>query len=74
MQDLLYGVEMSVTLTDGTNQTDVTAWLIDKKRVYKKTDGTELIGSKAVASIEKQVIVVPPPVFMRVMTSYEVKK
>ena len=73
MKDFLYGVDLSVTLADGTKETGVTLSFVNKKRVYAKADGTELIGDKAVASIEEQTIIIHPALFIR-LARFEVKK
>ena len=56
----VYAINIEATLIDGSLVTGVKAWIEDSKRVYKLSDGTELIGDKAVKSIEKCLFLVHP--------------
>ncbi len=73
MSSTVFGVELEATLEDGSKITKGSAWVIDNKRVYKTEDGTELVGAKAVKSIDSWVVVVHPLRLRKIMRTYEVK-
>ena len=70
----IYAINIEATLIDGSSVKGVNAWIEDNKRVYKLSDGTELIGDKAVKSIEKCVFVVHPFQLKFLKSQYEVKQ
>ena len=74
MKDFIYAVNIEATLIDNSKVTNVNAWVANNKRVYKTADGTELIGDKAIKTLDKVRMLVMPNVLRRINTTYEVKK
>ena len=68
-----YGIKIAATLKDGSKVTDAEAWIINKQRVYKTKDGEELVGDKAVVSIEEFYSMVPPSILLLFRDQAEVK-
>ena len=72
-EPLVFADECKLTLVDGTTVTNGRGVLIDDKRVYFTNEGVELVGDKAVKSIEEQLIVVPLPLIFHIRATKELK-
>ena len=62
MNTIIFAKDIKAVLEDNTEVTDVTAHIIDDKRVYKTADDTVLTGTKKIKTIKFATFLVPPEI------------
>ena len=67
MNTIIFAKDIKAVLEDNTEVTDVTADIIDDKRVYKTADDTVLTGTKKIKTIKFATFLVPPEILPYIM-------